>query len=329
MMKRERFCPRCGIEITQGTFCNECREQQLDYEPPLIQVSEYDRTYYHGSWHRFTDIEELIKTRIKEALGDKTANIDLEPFEFTPRKKEKITITAHAQSEGVKHELTAILAYRECDYGERRKTKYFEGVLQLRNVNENILPFLHKRLEQMEYKGVFVTKTVEHKNGIDLYMTDKNAIQQLARQIQQKYGGELKVSPQLFSHDHVRSKDIYRVNAFVKLPEYTLGDVISYAKPRSPEHTRYLTINKMGKIIFGIDPATGKQESFEPGHVKNVTKLEKQPTTIMTTRPELTVMDPEDYQEDEVVNMKALYKSYEPGQEVTIVKTEQGVMIIE
>ncbi|MGM5481424.1 MAG: NMD3-related protein [Nanobdellota archaeon] len=328
-MKRKRFCPRCGKQITQGTFCDECQEKRLEYEPPLIQISEFDRTFHNGTWHRFTDIEELIKSRIREALDDKTAKVDIEPFEFTPRKKEKATITAQVTTNDTEYELTATLAYRQCDYGEKRHSKYFEGALQLRNVSDSMRPFIQKRLQDMEHKGVFVTKTVELKKGVDLYLTDKTGIQQLARQVQQKYGGEIKISPQLFSHDHVRSKDIYRVNAFVKLPDYTVGDVIYYTKPKSPDLKHYLLITRMGKIIIGTDVMTGKLGSFEPGHTEEIQKIKQERTTIMSTRPKLTVMDPIDYQEDEVINIKALHKDYNSGDDVSIVKTEDGVMIIE
>lgn len=329
MVSGNRFCPKCGARISQGTFCADCAKASLDYTPPRIEISEFDRTFRHGTWHRFTDIEELIKSRIKEALGDKHADITLEPFEFTPKKNAKVTVTADVVSKGTSYRLTARLVYRKCDYGEKRQSSYFEGILQLRNISEKLLPFIRRRLSSMEDKGVFVTKTVEQKDGIDLYLTDRSAVQQIARQIQQKYGGELKISPQLFTFDHERSKDVYRVNAFIRLPDYTVDDVVRYAKPKSPEHDRYLKITKMGRIIMGTDPCTGKLASFETGHVKGLKKIESRQSTVMVVFPAITVMDPDDYQEDEIINAKALWKRYESGQRVTIVKTDAGVMIIE
>lgn len=253
----------------------------------------------------------------------------LEPFEFIPRKKEKKAIVAHVKTEGEAHTVQATIAYRQCDYGEKKKSNYFEGILQLRNMDERILPFVHQQLDLLSKKGVFVTKTSEQSNGIDIYLTDKNAIQHLARRIQQNYGGEVKISPQLFSHDYLSSKDIYRVNAFVKLPDYTIGSVISYSKPKSLEQKKYLKVTKMGKLVFGYNLETAKQESFKPGLVKEISLQDTVTTSVMAVFPRLTVMNPEDYQEAIVMNAEVLMRTYEPGDEVVVSFTDKGALLVE
>ena len=89
---RKRFCPKCGVTITEGVLCSSCSKKELPiFEIPLIQVSEFQRVFTKGVWKQFRDLEELIILRVKEVVG-KQVPIKVEPFEFIPRNKEKIIL---------------------------------------------------------------------------------------------------------------------------------------------------------------------------------------------------------------------------------------------
>ncbi|MGM5480430.1 MAG: NMD3-related protein [Nanobdellota archaeon] len=323
-----RFCPKCGKKITEGTFCNDCAPDTFTFKPPLIQISEYNRTFHNGIWHHFTDLDELIISRIRESLDDPKADIVLEPFEFTPRKKEKITVQGTAKTNDRTREVSAKLSYRQCDHGEKRSSSYFEGVLQLRNIKEIVLPFLQELLSLNERKGVFVTKTVDQKKGVDLYLTDKNAIQQIARQLQQRFGGELNIGAKLFTRNHQTSKDVYRLNVFLKFPDYTKGDVISYFKVKEPDKPRYMKVTGVGKTVFGKNLLSGKQENFQPQRVNTISICPLQKTTVSSTQPQLAVLDPEDYQEVIPANTSISTKEFKEGERIKVVKTLQGILLV-
>ena len=44
----KKFCPKCGVQITKGTFCEVCAQKDFVYEAPLIQVSEFGRVFEKG-----------------------------------------------------------------------------------------------------------------------------------------------------------------------------------------------------------------------------------------------------------------------------------------
>ena len=61
----------------------------------------------------------------------------------------------------------------QCDFGQKQKTGYYEGILQIREPNEQVVAFLDKEMKELAPKGVFITKTVDQKNGFDLYFNEE------------------------------------------------------------------------------------------------------------------------------------------------------------
>ena len=224
----KRFCPKCGATITEGVFCENCMIKEFKYEPPLVQVSEFQRTFHKGSWHQFGDLDSLIKKRVCEALGRSDINLEIESYEFIPKTKEKITINTYADIDGQKMTLPVRISYRQCDYGQKEKTNYFEGILQLRNPPDNIKTYIENELKKVSHKGVFVTKISETNKGVDLYMTSKNGMRILAQKLVNHFGGSINLNPQLFSRNSQTSKDIYRLNILVEFLPFSKGSVISF-----------------------------------------------------------------------------------------------------
>jgi len=146
------------------------------------------------------------------------------------------------------------LSYRQCDFGQKQKTEYYQGILQLRNPHENVISFLETDLAKVAHKGIFVVKIADTKYGKDLYFTDKSYLRILANKLVNKFGGTVSLNEQLFSHNHQTSKDIFRLNALVTLPLFQVNDIIStrlvHARTKNPL-LQYFKIMKMGKLIQG------------------------------------------------------------------------------
>jgi len=54
---------------------------------------------------------------------------------------------------------------------------YFEGILQLRNPNDEVISFINSQIKKRT--GVFITKEQKGNNGIDFYITSQKYLQAL------------------------------------------------------------------------------------------------------------------------------------------------------
>ena len=322
----KRFCPKCGKTITSGVLCSDCTTTQLKYEMPKIQVSEFNRVFTKGRWVHFDDIDAIIIQSVRDALGDKNAVVELEAFEFEPKPKEKIKFNAYTTIDGAQVTLPVQLGYKQCDFGQKQKTAYYEGILQLRRPHEEALAFLEHELKKVEKKGVFITKTVETKNGVDLYFTNKEAMKLLAQKLPVKFGGHISINPQLFSRNKQTSKDIYRLNILVEFPEFSAGHVISFTKN---DHSHTALVTKMGKLIQAKNLYTGKLVSFELKFITDIVVEDLKETTVVQTEPELLVLNPETYQAEVVANSDVLKGRYNADDNIIVVQTSQGVLLVE
>ena len=80
------------------------------------------------------------------------------------------------------------------------RSNYYQGILQLRDVNEEMLDFVYSQIKRRG--NVAITKTVNLPNGKDLYITSQKFISILGKKLRESFGGQLKTSSKL----HTRSK---------------------------------------------------------------------------------------------------------------------------
>ncbi len=129
------------------------------------------------------------------------------------------------------------------------RSDYYQGILQLRDVNNEILDFVYNLIKKRN--DVAVTKTVKFPNGIDLYITSQKFIRILGKKLKDSFGGELKISSKLHTRNR-QGKDLYRVNVFFKLSKYKKGAIVSIRGDK----VRLISI---GKKIFARNLKTGKK----------------------------------------------------------------------
>ena len=129
------------------------------------------------------------------------------------------------------------------------RPNYYQGILQLRDINEEILSFVYN---QVKKRGdVAVTKIIKYPNGVDLYMTSQKFITILGKKLKEGFGGELKVSSKLHTKNR-QGRYLYRVNVLFKFSKYKKGDVVFVRG----EKIRLISISKK---VFGRDLKTGKK----------------------------------------------------------------------
>jgi NMD protein affecting ribosome stability and mRNA decay len=103
---------------------------------------------------------------------------------------------------------------------------YFEGILQVRDENKELLQWIHNKIVQDGRAAVAKEKKV--KNGVDLYISDQHYLQNLGRKIKEHRPGILKTSKRLHTVDKMTSKHLYRVTVLYKPLPFKRGDVITY-----------------------------------------------------------------------------------------------------
>ncbi|MBI2102013.1 hypothetical protein HYT53_05380 [Candidatus Woesearchaeota archaeon] len=129
------------------------------------------------------------------------------------------------------------------------RPNYYQGILQLRDINEEIIGFVQN---QVEKRGeVAITKAVKLSNGVDLYITSQKFIRILGKKLRESFGGELKISSKLHTRNK-QGKDLYRINALYRPSKYKRGDII-------PVRGDMVKLLHVGRKIFARDLRTGKK----------------------------------------------------------------------
>jgi len=103
---------------------------------------------------------------------------------------------------------------------------YFEGILQLRNVRDEVIEFAINEIEKIEYTNIAKIKKVT--NGVDIYMSPQKSLRSLGNKLQNKFGGQLLVSTKLHTRSRVTSRELHRVNMLFRSPNFKKGDIIEY-----------------------------------------------------------------------------------------------------
>ena len=95
--------------------------------------------------------------------------------------------------------------------------QYYEGILQLRNANKELLSFFSNQLKK--YPEVFVSKEVKHKTGTDYYLSSNKFVLMIGRKLNKSFKGEFKTSRRIHTRDRMTSKDVYRVTVLFRMSD--------------------------------------------------------------------------------------------------------------
>jgi len=87
--------------------------------------------------------------------------------------------------------------------------QYYEGILQLRNPNKEVINFIRNQFKNNE--KAHIAKQEKLKTGIDLYISSNKFLLALGKKLKKSFNGELKTSRKLHSQSRLTSKKVYRV----------------------------------------------------------------------------------------------------------------------
>ncbi|MBI4145154.1 hypothetical protein HY493_03030 [Candidatus Woesearchaeota archaeon] len=135
-----------------------------------------------------------------------------------------------------------------------RHPEYFEGILQLRNVSQEVYDWVYDVIERENKSTVAKEKLVT--NGYDLYLTDQHYLQALGKRLKLRFAGEYEVSRRLYSQDRMSGKLLYRVTVLFRQLPFKVGDII-----KTDEGS--WKVLHVGNQIRAQDVDSGKKKMFK------------------------------------------------------------------
>lgn len=166
---------------------------------------------------------------------------------------------------------------------EEKHAEYFEGQLQLRKVNQEVLDYIHKRFH--ETRAQIPTQKIHSDGNIDYWVSSRKLLHKLAKELKNKFGGFTKESEQLFSFDHLTSKNIYRLNVYYEMHEYLIGDILLLEGHDEP----FLVTGYKGERLVLQHVLTGKKTLSKLADVES--KISRHKSKVVALHPEVQIMD--------------------------------------
>jgi nonsense-mediated mRNA decay protein 3 len=138
---------------------------------------------------------------------------------------------------------------------------YYEAILQLRDVQQEVI---EQAKQEFKKAKVTVTKTSKLKNGVDMYVSDKDFTRSLGKKLQSKYGGEFLITASLFGRK--QGKEIHRITVLFRQAHFKKGDRVEY---QGEEYQ----VKMIGKEIMLHNHAKGKKVHVKYKDMDGIKKL--------------------------------------------------------
>ncbi|MBU1030271.1 MAG: NMD3-related protein [Nanoarchaeota archaeon] len=208
----KRFCPVCGKNIDQGTFCDEHKQIEFDFKKITIEVCPCKKYFYRSRWIKYNHVKEaVLKIAEDKIKANVEINDNIKDFKAAPKTKDdgELEVIHKNKIFNVPYKIRIKI----CPNCSRQKSSYFEAVLQLRSKNQEIINYVD---EQIMKKEVFIMKTEELKNGVDIYLSSKKFAMSLGKKLKKIFNGELQITKKLHTFDKQKSKHVHRYSVCFK-----------------------------------------------------------------------------------------------------------------
>lgn len=339
-------CIQCGKQLIEkvedgSVLCHQCFAKKHSClgsfeEHTLFICQECGAYKWQKQWKPQKKIEEALKESLlhhcRFVLTPQIIKLDILIQNGGDKRQKRQKGTAFLRTETKieqqvlkeEFELPVNITYTLCEQCSLLKTEYYEGVLQLRGENKATLEKAHNFVLEdaanAQHKGIFITKIEQTKNGFDYYYTKQQYLPVITNKLVERFGAAGKSHAELFGKSRETSKNLYRVNASVRLPLYEKGTVVKYKN-------KILQIYRVGKQVTATDLLTGKMLVIdEPKELKIIAMPDAfKKVHVTKTKPNIEVLHPETFQSVPVQN---------PGRkerkdEVTIAIIDDKVWIVE
>lgn len=96
---------------------------------------------------------------------------------------------------------------------KQKHSGYFEAIFQLRDCSSKVFEYVGKQIEK---QNISISKQVDQKNGVDLYLSSWRFAVALAKKLKKTFRGETKITRKLFGVDRQKGKRVYRVTVLFR-----------------------------------------------------------------------------------------------------------------
>src|SRR3989344_386669 len=178
------FCPRCGARGTRGMLCANCRttEEQVFRGKEIVATlcTGCQKMAVRNRWVPYRDRVEIAMRAVQMSMPDLQQReiLDATIGELPgPGMKRDVTITA--MLDGTPYEFPARVITTLCPNCSKHHTKYFEGILQLRNPRPEIIVFIKSDVAKQRDRGIYISEEHPEGNGVDFRLTSQRYLQGL------------------------------------------------------------------------------------------------------------------------------------------------------
>lgn len=317
-----KFCPICGKKDIKGEFCTECYAEKinsiLEFKEINIKICPVCMSYQFQSRQvSFDDLNVVVKKITKQNI-QKNLQAEITPMlpeiEYRPGKRYSFEIEVTLSPEE-RFFIPGNIEMDRCSKCDRQGSQYFEGILQIRNPNKEVIEFIRKEVAKNNSKGVFITKEKREGSGFDFWFSSQRYMQNLGHLLYKTFGGILKINPRIYTRNRQTSKDVYRMSVYFELLGYNTGDIVKVGD-------KLIKVTSTGKQVAGLNLITGKRTSFSSKDKAEV--IPKRKADVINVYPEIEIMDPETYQPLKVENKKKL----KLGDKVNIITYDGKVYMV-
>ncbi len=219
-----------------------------------------------------------------------------------------------------------------CKRCSRQLGSYYEAILQIRTGSRELSPEMREESLAMvensvarqaaHNRSLFITKMELVTGGVDVYLSSMSLGKSLARELADAFCAETKESPKLVGQT-TDGQDMYRLTYLVRLPEYSVGDVVV-------SNDRYCKLTRVsgsgGRVMDLID---FRERAVRRADMPDLKLYERssdlrEATVINRMGSEIQVLHPENYS---TVDLR-IPEGYEPGDTVRVVTIEDVLYVV-
>lgn len=212
-----KFCAKCGRKgETREGLCDICYSElrpSLDIpKQTVIKVCEGCGKFLHRNlWSRYPSTKDAVESIVKDSIKTrKKINVN------ATNDEKKVEAEIETDNGDEKYRILVKLEEDICNKCRKLIGKYFEGTLQLRDVDDTVLDYVAKDIESRTDEGVFVKEMIEYKNGLDITLTSRKYLMGLGKKLKKRFGGTVKRTSRLFSINKQTSKEMHRLTVLYR-----------------------------------------------------------------------------------------------------------------
>jgi nonsense-mediated mRNA decay protein 3 len=314
-------------DLVEVVICSVCGSRQIKGRWQLPDNSSVEEMAHQAAMDALTLHKELAEPHI---------DLDLRKIGAT-RYIAYINIDGSFRGHSVSEqcEIPIRIKLMACDRCSRMAGKYFQSTVQLRgnsvrSLTKREIEECKKTAQDMADSGYhggdylsFIQEMKEVKGGLDITLGSTQLGRRMARAFVERYGGKLLETAKLVGKKD--SRDVFRSTLLVRFPRLKRGDIVSF------RGSLFFVAGFDGKTTLITSLREGRRSSMSEENSETVEILgnksdAKAAMVISGDENVLEIMDPETYRTAFAARSRDL--QVEPGEEVKVVRTADGFIVI-